>query len=67
MTGNSVRSEAGNKVINGGNDYLVRRFKIIFCNVGIYMFANEKGQKHLVKRYKRSAGERIKGLLQGRD
>jgi hypothetical protein len=37
------------KHITDGNHYLVRVFKIIFWNVGVYMFPNERDQKHLVK------------------
>ena len=37
------------QVITSGNNYLVRRSKIIFRNVGIHMFPNEGGQKHLVR------------------
>jgi len=33
----------------GGNNYLVRKSKIIFGNVGIPMFPNEGVQKHLVR------------------
>jgi hypothetical protein len=38
--------------ITGGNNYLVGRSKIIFRNVGIHMFTNEGGQKHLVRHTK---------------
>jgi len=38
-----------NSLITGGSNYLVRRPKIIFCNVGTYMFPSEEGQKHLVR------------------
>ena len=37
------------KFVTGGNNYLVRRFKIIFRNVKIHMFPNEGGQKHLLR------------------
>jgi len=35
--------------ITGGNNYLVRRYKIIFGNVGIHVFPNEGSQRHLVR------------------
>ena len=33
----------------GGNNYIVRKFKIIFWDLGIHVFPNDGGQKHLVR------------------
>jgi len=33
--------------LTGGDYYLVKRYKRIFWNVGINVFPNEDGQKHL--------------------
>jgi len=47
-------------IITGGNNYLVRRYTIIFWNVGIHMFPNEGGQKHLVRDTKGQLSSREK-------
>ena len=47
-------------VITCGNNYLVRRFKITFRNVGIHMFVNEGGQLHLVRGTKGQWGSKEK-------
>jgi len=46
--------------ITGGKNYLVRRFKIIFLDVGIHVFPNEGGQKHLVRDTKGQRGSQGK-------
>jgi len=38
-------------------------FKIVFWNVEVHMLQNEKVQKHLVRRYKRSVGEQERMVI----
>ena len=46
--------------ITGGSNYLVRKPKIIFLNVGIHMFPNGRGQRHLEKNTKGQWGSKEK-------